>query len=115
MGDVRDVGKGKGPMGEAGVRLPPKPKYGEACNRCGLCCALELCVIGELAHPGASAPCPSLKMLADGTGTYCEFVAAEQHFGLEPKVSRALGIGNGCGMRDDYQTIHTCRIDEGAQ
>jgi hypothetical protein len=104
-------------MGETGVenRLPPKPKWGEACNRCGLCCKLELCGIGQLAHPGASAPCPSLKLLPDGTGTYCEFVEAENRLGLEPKIARTLGIGNGCGMRDDYEvyeSLRVCRIAE---
>jgi hypothetical protein len=34
---------------------------------------------------------------------------------LAPVIAKVLGIGNGCGMRDDYEVIHACRIDEGAQ
>lgn len=81
-------------------RLPLKPKFGEACNGCGLCCALELCVIGGIAFSGAQPPCPALKLTPDGSRTYCELVAMEKAAGLEPLIQRGLGIGLGCSMED---------------
>lgn len=80
--------------------LPPKPKFGAACNGCGLCCALELCIAGEMAFPGAQAPCPALKLRSDGKGTYCELVATEISAGLAPMLQESLGIGKGCSMPD---------------
>jgi hypothetical protein len=81
-------------------KLPPKPKHGAACNGCGLCCALELCEVAKIMHPGASAPCPSLKLTPDGTRTYCEVVAFEEFAGVERLTAKALGIGLGCSMED---------------
>lgn len=28
--------------------LEHKPKYGDPCNQCGLCCMLEVCGIGKI-------------------------------------------------------------------
>lgn len=83
------------------VRLPSKPKWGTTCNGCGLCCATELCVAGEIAFPGASAPCPALKIRGDGKSTYCQLVAIEIVAGLTPLLQEALGIGKGCSMPDE--------------
>lgn len=85
------------------MSLPPKPKRGSPCNFCGICCAVELCVAGELAFPGASAPCPALKLRGDGKSTYCQLVAVEIAAGLEPILQVSLGIGEGCSMDDDEQ------------
>lgn len=89
-------------MGSA-VILPTKPHYGEACNRCGLCCALEVCEAGAMAFPGAPAPCPALKLTPDRKGTYCEIVAMEEAAGMERLIANALGIGDGCGMEDEVK------------
>lgn len=80
--------------------LPPKPRQGEACNGCGLCCHVELCLAGVLAFPEAEAPCPGL-LFANGR-TYCKLVLAEQtNPALDPLIQRGLGIGLGCSMPDD--------------
>lgn len=83
------------------ISLPSKPRFGTPCNGCGLCCAIELCVVGELAFPGAQAPCPALKIRGDGKSTYCQLVAVEIVAGLTPKIQEALGIGKGCSMADE--------------
>lgn len=88
------------------TELPKKPRAGAACNGCGLCCAVELCEIAEVAFKGASAPCPALKITPDGSRSYCELVIAERAgvaAGLlkEPLIANSLGIGLGCGMPDD--------------
>lgn len=82
------------------VNLHPKPRSGTPCNGCGLCCALELCHVGELAFPGASAPCPALKIRGDGKSTYCQLVAVEAAAGMTPMIRDGLGIGRGCSMPD---------------
>ena len=83
------------------AKLPPKPRYGMACNGCGLCCATELCRVADIIFPGAQAPCPALKLTPDGTRTYCEIVAFEKFAGMEPLTATALGIGKGCSMEDE--------------
>lgn len=44
------------------IRGPEKPKYGDACNGCGACCAAEVCWIGKavLQNEHADGPCPLL-------------------------------------------------------
>jgi len=83
--------------------LPAKPKYGSPCNGCGLCCALELCHVAELAFPGASAPCPALKLTGDGKRTYCQMMAIEEAAGMTPMIKHALGAGLGCSMQDEIK------------
>jgi hypothetical protein len=92
------------------MSLPNKPRYKEACNGCGICCAIELCPVGEMAFPGASAPCPALKLTPDGSRTYCQLVAMEQASGMAPLIQMVLGIGKGCSMEDE--PTHVCTIDE---
>lgn len=80
--------------------LPPKPRHLEACNGCGLCCALELCPAGKLAFPDAPAPCPGL--LFTKQRTYCKLVIVEQaHPELPPLIQQGLQIGAGCTMKDE--------------
>ena len=81
-----------------------KPKYTEPCNHCGLCCHLELCAVAKIAHPGKSAPCPSL--IQKDNEYFCGMVLMEQ--GLKNKhgsmIAKALGIGTGCSMPDEDTT-----------
>lgn len=82
------------------MSIPAKPKFGSPCNGCGLCCAMELCEVAEIAFKGASAPCPALKLVPDGSRTYCELVAVEAMSDLPKMIAEALGIGAGCSMED---------------
>lgn len=91
-----------------------KPKIGEPCNGCGLCCAASLCNIAEKAFHGAQAPCPALEW-SEGR-TWCGMIknpvryinpnfAAEDrqeaNAMLIPLMRQAIPIGQGCGMEDD--------------
>lgn len=96
-----------------------KPAYRDPCNGCGLCCKLELCVVAELAFPGAIAPCPALEW-EDGRA-WCGMVRHPSRdlglnyhipddavLGREPlrdMTARGLGIGLGCGMEDGPYAI----------
>lgn len=80
--------------------LLPKPRFGQPCNGCGVCCAVEVCAIGAMAFPGAEAPCPALKMAPDGKRTVCALVALEEAIGMPPVLREALAIGMGCDSED---------------
>lgn len=76
------------------ITLPSKPKHGAPCNGCGQCCAKEICKAGEIAFPGAVAPCPGLVILDNRT--FCQLVMTEIAHGLEPVLQSGLNIGKGC-------------------
>lgn len=80
--------------------LPDKPRYSQPCNNCGQCCDREICPVGELAFPGAHAPCPGLLILTGGNAALCGIVQTEKAFGLPPTFANKLGIGCGCSMWD---------------
>lgn len=82
--------------------LPVKPPFASPCNGCGLCCQLELCVVGKLMFPLEEAPCPAL-VKRDGR-TFCAVVLMEKQTGVDPLVARTLGIGHGCSMADPETT-----------
>lgn len=84
------------------MNLPEKPRYSTPCNHCGECCKTALCPIGEIAVPGAVAPCPLLTIVYNRA--LCGYVMAEAAAGVEPVVSRKLGIGCGCSMADEDTT-----------
>lgn len=85
-----------------------KPKFREPCNGCGLCCALELCILAEDAFPGASAPCPALEW--DDGRAWCGMVRhPSRHLAvnfagvdevLSPLYLIGIAAGQGCGMED---------------
>ena len=81
------------------IALPPviqeKPMFGAACNGCGLCCAMEVCKIGLIAH-GESTPAPCPSLVFRGSRFWCEFVLAESAAGLDPLIFNSLAIGRGC-------------------
>ena len=63
------------------ARGPPrKPPEGDACNGCGLCCAVQLCPIVIELLPDAQAPCPAMEF--SGERFWC---------GLIRRPSRYLG------------------------
>lgn len=87
---------------ENDMSLPPKPPYTHPCNHCGLCCTESLCEVGNMAFPGAAAPCPAL-LVRDGKAL-CGFVLMEKSAGAPSLVADSLGIGSGCSMPDDDTT-----------
>lgn len=41
--------------------LSLKPRHGQPCNRCGLCCMATLCPLGEAVLGRRAGPCPALR------------------------------------------------------
>ena len=85
-----------------------KPRLGSPCNGCGLCCAAQICGIGEQYFPGALAPCPALT-LTDGRFQCGLVLHPSKLFALRfdadeiltPMFAKAIGSGQGCGMEDE--------------
>lgn len=82
--------------------IAAKPPHGSPCNRCGLCCTVALCDLGQhmFERPAMPGPCPALRRIPEGYE--CAFTACP---GL-PEVMRAaaavlINAGNGCDMRLD--------------
>ena len=88
----------------------PKPKFGESCNSCGICCIVRPCqlsleILGDL--PG---PCRALE--SDGDKRVCGIIKRPAWYMFKEDVeddmtdylstifSMALGIGIGCDSDD---------------
>jgi hypothetical protein len=78
-----------------------KPDYDEPCNGCGYCCSESLCfaAMGVLGREPNyidedAGPCPFLRYV--DAKFRCGLVLLEQESGLEPIISKSLGIGVGC-------------------
>ncbi len=91
---------------------PPKPAVGEACNRCGVCCAAETCPLGRLVFRQKAGPCPALAWTGDGYA--CELVVVpERHLRFLRILPHALStlanhlfkrwiaVGSGCDSNVD--------------
>ena len=113
---------------------PVKPAFAATCNGCGHCCERQVCDIGcrtfDLAP--CQAPCPALEYEAADGRFYCGLVRRPSHYivpdkpdfaqadsVVAPLVSKALGVGNGCGAPDDTEaqtharvTVISCSADE---
>lgn len=96
-----------------------KPKIGEACNGCGICCQIQICntgafllrkvkYLGEKHLPG---PCPALVAKEDGSFV-CGFITNAGRFirskyrpeVISRTVATLVGAGSGCdelGYDDD--------------
>lgn len=81
-------------------RGPEKPPRGQACNGCGLCCAMEQCQVsvmgfGELP---AGEICPALTF--DAGRFWCRLVLIEAALPGPKLIAEALGIGTECTVED---------------
>lgn len=83
--------------------FPEKSPYGSPCNGCGLCCREEICPLGSIVFPLASAPCPALEQ--DGERSVCGLVAHPERYRsgnverLRAAAVRGIGAGIGCDAR----------------
>lgn len=97
-------------MGNREIKLP-KPKIGEPCNGCGLCCSVQVCrngafVLGLVDELGdtVAGPCPAIVHKTDGRMT-CGVVENPNKYlkhrpypakVLSNNFARLIGAGNGC-------------------
>jgi hypothetical protein len=55
---------------------PRKPKLGDPCNGCGLCCAAETCPVGRIVFRQIQGPCPALIWDPTAKRYWCGLVRA---------------------------------------
>lgn len=86
-----------------------KPAFGQPCNRCGLCCIAEACVLGAAVFNQLDGPCPALE--TNGTDYSCGLVARPAHYAPAQTAARGeellrdaarliTGQAMGCDCRD---------------
>ena len=84
---------------------PVKPAVGEACNGCGVCCALETCPPARLRFLQRHGPCPALEWAADESRYRCGLLVRPAHYlgGLplpgalmQKLFARWIAAGQGC-------------------
>jgi len=85
---------------------PQKPAEGEACNGCGVCCALETCPLARLRFLKKDGPCPALEWSPDEPRYRCGLLGRpSSYFGWLPKsaeniarhlLARWIAAGRGC-------------------
>jgi hypothetical protein len=92
-----------------------KPPIGAPCNRCGLCCKLQVCGAGSFAlglvenyGDRKAGPCPAL--LADGEGFVCGLITRPKQFlpeatarvmALRSAFTILVGADTGCDEQGD--------------
>ena len=91
--------------------LEKKPRHGEACNRCGLCCHAQLCNVAQAIHGRRQGPCPELKW--DDDGSRCGLI--DRTAGDEREDAKLLiNAGAGCDMilrGEERNRAYTAQLD----
>ena len=92
---------------------PAKPAVGQACNGCGVCCALETCPVSRLRFLKVRGPCPALEWVAEESRYRCGLISRPKHyFGWLPSaasglmahlLARWIAAGQGCDCSADVQ------------
>ncbi len=87
---------------------PPRPKFGEPCNGCGLCCAYAPCPMAEFYLWQLKGWCRALEWHAGEKRYLCGLVAApDRHIWYIPRFlrnaagryfSRGVARGSGCDL-----------------
>lgn len=74
-----------------------KPRYGDPCNRCGLCCMTDPCKVAQAVLLLRRGACPALK--ADGLGGFVCGLLNELQTPAERDAARfIIGAGVWCDM-----------------
>jgi hypothetical protein len=92
---------------------PNKPAEGQACNGCGVCCALETCPAGRLRFLQSKGPCPALTWSDSEARYHCDLlVDPGKYFGWLPwsaeafirrQLARWIAAGKGCDCSAEIQ------------
>jgi len=92
---------------------PTKPPEGQACNGCGVCCALETCPAARLRFLQSQGPCPALEWSAEQSRYLCGLLVHPQRYlnwlpssgvPLANRLfTRWISAGKGCDCSADVQ------------
>jgi hypothetical protein len=85
---------------------PDKPKVGDPCNGCGVCCAMETCPVGRVVFMRKRGPCPALQWepaqtryicgLVEAPGDYLRWLPDSWRRAVGRLVARSIAAGRGC-------------------
>lgn len=85
---------------------PEKPKTGDPCNGCGVCCAIETCPVGRVIFLRKKGPCPALVWasghnryvcgLVGEPGGYVRWLPVAWRPAAGRLVARSIAAGQGC-------------------
>jgi Fe-S-cluster-containing hydrogenase component 2 len=85
---------------------PAKPRWGEPCNGCGVCCAAEPCPVGQLRFRRRHGACPALAWDAAASRYRCGLLVDPQrlipglprflHRVVVALLHRQIAAGRGC-------------------
>lgn len=77
--------------------MKPKPLYGDACNRCGLCCLVSPCAVANVLLNQYEGACQAIRR--DGLGGWvCGFATEHPSAAVREAAAVATGAGVGCDM-----------------
>lgn len=94
--------------------LQRKPPHGEPCTRCGLCCIMQLCDLGQRLFGKKQGPCPALHY-DENDNSVCGVVFNPQLYKDMPdwtieimreSAALLLNSGNGCDMRINGEPVN---------
>ena len=84
---------------------PSKPQVGQACNGCGVCCALNTCPVARLRFLRKAGPCPALAWSGDEMRYRCGLLQTPKRYfpalpisddRLRRLLARWIAAGIGC-------------------
>lgn len=94
---------------------PDKPRIGEACNGCGVCCALETCPLGRVRFLRRQGPCPALHWQALEARYACGLVVMPAEYmrwlpspwqAMAARfAARSIAAGRGCDCDADVDQL----------
>lgn len=84
------------------VMVERKPKFGDSCNRCGYCCATEVCAVGKETGGGEYAPCNHLEHDNETDLFGCALI---RELGADNEISKQIGAGTGCDAMTQNEII----------
>lgn len=96
--------------------LENKPRHGEPCNRCGLCCRATLCALAQhlFERPPYPGPCPALvKEPGDTYSCGILNLCADQDY--RDAALLIIGAGLGCDARFNGEPSNRAFNDRLAQ
>lgn len=93
-----------------------KPPHGAPCNRCGVCCMVTLCELGQHLFKRAASPGPCPALVRDEAGDYgCDVVNNPQAYtqsvnvatyALRMAARTLIYAGNGCDARINGEPVN---------
>src|SRR5262245_60661455 len=97
------------PVWVPGGMAERKPRHGEPCNRCGLCCTMTLCDVARTVfrrpEKPAYGPCPALRLREGIPGEHeCGLACEPGKYGEAARL--LIWAGQGCDARINGEPIN---------